>query len=105
MTADEANARRAEALKICATVNKIKNLRETGKATRHFGKSQSSRANQPIVAAYGALWRPGKEGGIRLWAVWGLCGRRMTRTFRVGNLQWEKHTVNGLRGGFGRKIR
>ena len=104
MTADEANARRAEALKICATVNKIKNLRETGKATRRFGKSQSSRANQPIAACV-ALWRPGKEGGIWLWAVWGLCGRRMTRTFRVGNLQWEKHTVNGLRGGFGRKIR
>jgi hypothetical protein len=62
VTADEANARRAEALKICATVNKIENLRETGKATRRFGKSQSSRANQSIAACV-ALWRPGKEGG------------------------------------------
>lgn len=92
-----ADVRNAETIKIYATVNKEANLR-AGTAAERFGKNRGSgqiRQSLPPVRGCVWLWRRGWHPGAfgTLWAVWGLCGRRLTREFcegiSRGKTAWE----------------
>lgn len=86
MTVDEANARKAETIKICVTVNKVENLRETRNVVGRFGKNRGSgkiRQTSPLVRGCGEPWQRGGTGEAesRVWPVWAEVAKDVLRGY------------------------
>ena len=77
---------------------------------KNRGPEQIRQSLPPVRGCVG-LWRRGWHPGTlqKLWAVWGLCGRRLARRFLQGYLQRENRKGSGTAaevlwvksGGFG----